>query len=120
MKSKQLKIVGFISPLLVVISGCGSSGEDSFAEDCNNAKSKMVSLFNDDPKEPADIIVGYKFAAGALYPVMQNSEVKSLTEDIANIELGSNADQNYAQMVNIISKVRSLAVLCGFQSDLNS
>ena len=108
-----------IATLTLVTSGCGSSSEGTYAKDCNSAKSKMVSLFNGEPKLPEDIIIGYKFAAGALYPVMENPEVKAITEGIANTELGSTAQQNYSQMINIFSKVKSLAVLCGFDSELN-
>jgi hypothetical protein len=119
MNSKQLKSIALISALIVVVSGCGLTSEEKRAKDCNEVKTKLVYLFKDKEKpqnvQPLQYLNSFQFAASGIYPLMEDSEVKSITKDIANIELKSTTPENNVQLLNVISKINSLMVLCGLK-----
>jgi PBP1b-binding outer membrane lipoprotein LpoB len=119
MNIKQLKSIALISALIVVVSGCGLNSEEKRAKDCNEVNTKLINLFKDKDKpkysQPLPYLQSFQFAASGIYPLMEDSEVKSITKDIANIELKSTSPENNVQLLNVISKINSLMVLCGLK-----
>lgn len=119
MNRKQLKIIGIISTLTFIVSGCGISSEEKRAKDCIEVETKLINLFKDKDKpknaQPLSYLNSFKFAASGIYPLMEDSDIKSITEDIANIELKSTSPENSVQLLNVISKINSLKVLCGLK-----
>ena len=119
MNSKQLNSIALISALIVVVSGCGLTSEEKRAKDCNEVSTKLIYLFKDKDKpknaQPLPYLNSFKFAASGIYPLMEDLEIKSITEDIANIELKSTTPENNVQLLNVISKINSLMVLCGLK-----
>jgi hypothetical protein len=119
MNRNRLKSIGFISALIVVVSGCGLTSEEKRAKDCNEVSTKLIYLFKDKDKpknaQPLPYLNSFKFAASGIYPLMEDPDIKSITKDIANIELKSTSPENNVQLLNVISKINSLMVLCGLK-----
>jgi hypothetical protein len=55
---------------------------------------------------------GYKLTASGIFPFIENPEIKSITQDIANAELSTNENENNLELLDIITKLNSLALIC--------
>ncbi len=125
MNSKRLKSIALISALIVIVSGCGLIGESSRAKDCKQVQTKIINEYqkinnslSDLDKSSVNLYV-LKSASSGVFPMIVNEDIKSIVEDIANVELQTEAQQNAVQLLNITTKLNSLAVMCGLESELS-
>lgn len=117
MKSKQLKISGLILTLIFVTSGCGLIGNNSLAKDCNKVESNLIFYVKNNMQDKSDLnslkyLQGFKMAASGIFPLIESQDIKSITQDIANVELSTNDKVNSLQLLDVITKLNSLAVIC--------
>jgi hypothetical protein len=125
MNGKQLKSIGFMSALIVVVSGCGLIGNSSREEDCEQVKTKIINEYQKINNSLTDLdksavnVYLLKSASSGVFPTINNEDIKSIVEDIANIEIQTEPRQNAAQLLNITTKLNSLAVICGLESELS-
>lgn len=125
MNRKQIKSIGFISALIFVVSGCGLIGSNSRKKDCEQVKTKIIfeyqkinnSLSN--LEESGTNLYILKSASSGVFPAIANEDIKSIVEDIANIEIQVEPRENLLQLLNITTKLNSLAVMCGLESELS-
>ena len=116
MNRKQLKSIGFISALIVVVSGCGAIGSNDLSKDCNEV-SNLIFKYKNNTQDNSELnaieyLTGFKVTASGIYPLIQSPEIKTLVQDIANVELMSNDKENSLQLINIVTKLNSLRVMC--------
>jgi hypothetical protein len=123
MLDRKIKLLGAISSVIFSIIGCGVSEEDRLVKDCKEVESNLIFYAKNNKQDNSELnalryLQGYKLAASRVFPLIENSEIKSITQDIANVELSTNENENNLQLLDIITKLNSLAVIC--KIDLSS
>ena len=117
MLDRKIKLVGAISSVIILITGCSVSEEDKLVKDCEEVESNLIFYAKNNKQDNSELnalryLQGYKLAASGIFPLIENPEIKSITQDIANVELSTNENENNLQLLNIITKLNSLAVIC--------
>jgi hypothetical protein len=116
MKSKQFKIIGFISTFVLIVSGCGTIGSNDLSKDCNEV-SNLIFKYKNNTQDNSELnsleyLQGFKVAASGIFPLIQSPEIRTIIQDIANVELKSNDKENSLQLLDIVTKLNSLRVMC--------
>jgi hypothetical protein len=125
MNKKQFKTIGFISALILVASGCGLIGSNSREKDCEQVKTKIIFEYQKINNSLTDLdksgvnVYLLKSVSSGVFPTINNDDIKSIIKDIANVELQTEPRQNAVQLLNIATKLNSLAVICGLESELS-
>lgn len=125
MNRNRLKSIGFISVLIVAVSGCGLIGSNSREKDCEQVKTKIIFEYQKVNNSLSDLdksginLYTLKSVSSGVFPMIANEDIKSIVEDIANVEILTEPRQNLLQLLNVTTKLNSLAVMCGLESELS-